>query len=76
VYYGNGRIVGLALLAIIGGAGLLVNSLRGLASREQMYDAESTAQMRSAGFIGILAGAALALGGGYVLLAWGVRLFE
>jgi hypothetical protein len=49
------------------GLGLAVNSLRGLASREGMYDEASTSQMRIASWLGLLLGLGLGAAGAWTL---------
>ena len=58
---------GLAVLMVIVGVGLIVNSLRAFHSREGMYDRESSRSMAWSNVLGAVAGAALLLYGlGYI----------
>jgi hypothetical protein len=52
------------------GAGLAINSARGLVSREGMYDADSTSTMTLASWLGIIGGILMVLWGGSVLTGW------
>lgn len=65
-YYGYGRYsAALPFIAIIFGAGLAINCVKGLASREGMFDEGSTNYMTLMQWIGIILGTGAAVWGLY-----------
>jgi hypothetical protein len=66
-FYARALFPTLKIIALIIGVGLLFNSLRGLLSREGMYDQQSRQQMLISGWLGVV--------GGVLLIYWGAQLF-
>jgi len=52
---------GMDVIMCIVGLGLIYNSVRGLMSREGMYDSDSTQWMTWAGILGVVVGAGMVL---------------
>jgi len=68
VYFGMGRwslLIG--MLLVFFGLGLAVNSLRGLMDGEGKYDRDSARSTNVASLVGLLAGLAMLIGGGWLL---------
>ena len=68
MYFGMGRwslLIG--MLLVFFGLGLAINSWRGLTGSEGKYDQTSAQSTNTASLVGLLAGLAMLIGGGWLL---------